>query len=171
MNLSTANLSQPNLPPTNRYEDYPHLWITHVMPSLFIVKVPDSINNLDEQTYKILMQQRVGWMIQQAVTEFSQLEIQRLLSTKLSALHSFQDHPIIDQDENESQAAALSRWREAWAETLIFYNDTFRRAIALLSMDFSTPIITATHPEFSEFLELHQEINLEEWLNDLIPYA
>jgi hypothetical protein len=155
----------------SQYDHYPHLWQPDLMPSLFLVKVPPSIRHLDEQTYKILMQQRIAWMIQQWMADHSQLETQRLLATKLSELHSYQEYPIIDQDETEDETAALNRWREAWAETLIFYNETFTQAIALLGVNFSTLPLTTTHPEFQEFLELHQETNLEEWLNDLSAYA
>jgi hypothetical protein len=155
----------------SQYDQYPYLWKPNVMPSLFLIKVPDSIQHLDEQTYKILMQQRMVWMIQQWMGDRTQLQTQRLLTTKLSEMNSIQEAPIIDQDENESEAEALSRWQESWAETLIFYNDTFRRAIALLTIDFSTPVMNESYPEFQDWVELHQETNLEEWLNDLSAYA
>jgi hypothetical protein len=155
----------------SQYDQYPYLWQPNVMSSLFLVKVPDSIQHLDEQTYKILMQQRMVWMIQQWMGDRSQLQTQRLLATKLSEMNSIQGAPIIDQDENESEDEALSRWHQSWAETLIFYNDTFRRAIALLGVNFSIPVMNESHTEFQDFLELHQETDLEEWLNDLSAYA
>jgi hypothetical protein len=161
----------PPLQVMSHYDQHPQLWHPDVMPSLFLVKLPASIGNLDEQTYKVLMQQRMSWMIQKWMEDHSQLETQRLLATRISELHSYQEFPIIDQDENEDEAAALIRWREAWGETLIFYNETFSQAIALLCLNFTIPILNEDHPEFSDFLELHQETNLEEWLNDLSAYT
>lgn len=175
MNPFTTSFSQiqENTPTMTRYEDYPRIWTPPVMPSLFVVKVPAAIESLDESTYKTLMQQRVSWMIQRWMSEVpsSQLDTQKLLTTKLSDLHSYQEHPIIDQDEMETEEEALIRWQQAWAETFILHNDTFSQAIRLLGVSFPATVMTESHPEFQDFLELHQAVYLEEWLNDLIAYA
>lgn len=175
MNPFTTSFSQTqeNIPTMTRYEDYPRIWTPPVMPSLFMVKVPLSIESLDEPTYKTLMQQRVSWMIQRWMSEVpsSQLDTQRLLATKLSDLHFYQEHPIIDQDEAETEEEALVRWQQAWAETLILDNNTFAQAIRLLGVSLPAIVMTENHPEFQDFLELHQAVYLEEWLNDLIAYA
>jgi hypothetical protein len=165
--------TQENIPTMTRYEDYPRIWTPPVMPSLFVVKVPLSIESLDELTYKTLMQQRVNWMIQRWMSEVpsSQLNTQRLLTIKLSDFHSYQEYPIIDQDEMETEEEALARWQQAWAEVLILDNDTFSQAIGLLGVGFPAAVMTESHPEFQDFLELHQAVYLEEWLNDLIAYA
>lgn len=168
-----SSQTQANILTMNRYEDYSRIWTPLVMPSLFVVRVPASMQSLDGQTYKTLMQQRVSWMIQRWMNEVpsSQLDTQRLLATKLSELHSYQEYPIIDQDETETEEEALMRWQQAWAETFIFDNATFTQAIRLLGISFPAAVMNKSHSEFQDFLELHQTTYLEEWLNDLNAYA
>jgi hypothetical protein len=150
----------------NPYTNYPRLWTPPIMPSLFIVKVPASTKMLTETFYPSLMQQRVNWMIQQWMEETgnSQVATQALLVTTLSEAYPNSDYPLIDQDD-------INDWRQAWAETLILSNSTFGQAMSLLGVTFPAMAIAETDPEFQDFLELHQETHLEEWLTDLMTYA
>lgn len=148
------------------YIDYPRLWTPQVMPSLFIVRVPVSIGILTERLYQSLMQQRINWMIQQWIEEMdnSQSATQTLLVTTLSETYPNQDYPMTDYDDQGD-------WQQAWAETLILHNLAFGQAMSLLGVTFPAMFMTQTHPEFQDFLNLHQETTLEEWLTDLMTYA
>ena len=150
----------------NPYNTYPQLWTPPIMPSLFIVKVPASTEMLSETIYKSFMQQRVNWLIQRWMEETgnSRIATQTLLVTTLSKTDLNQDYPTVEYDD-------LSDWRQAWAETLILSNSTFGQAMSLLGVTFPAMAITETDPEFQDFLELHQETHLEEWLTDLMTYA
>lgn len=153
-----------------QYENYPQIWTPSVMPSLFVVRVPATLNSLDEPTYKSLMQDRVCWMIGHWLEFFSsQQNTQRLLATKLSELDSSQDHPLLSSDELEIEA--LTQWQQAWAETLILHSEAFSQALWLLSVRFPATVMDQSHPEFQDFLELHQTTHLEEWINELSAYA
>ncbi len=148
-----------------QYETYPQIWTPSVMPSLFVVRVPATVDSLDEPAYKTLMQDRVSWMIGRWMESFNQQNAQRLLATKLGELNSNQDYPLLNSDETE--AAALIQWQQAWSETLVFHSEAFSQAIWLLGISFPATVMNESHPEFQDFLELHQTTHLEEWLNDL----
>lgn len=110
----------------SQYQDYPKVWATPYQESLFVVKIPAAINTLDEQTYKILMQLRVSWLIQRWMEEEgnTQTEIQQLLATALSQLHPSQDHPLLNQDSS-GEAIDWKEWRDSWAAAFILYNERF----------------------------------------------
>jgi hypothetical protein len=98
---------------TSRYPNFPNLWKPDAMGSLFIVKVPPDLESLDESTYLALMQTRLDWMIQDSVSETSQIETQQLLATTLSELDPVQHTPILDPDDDPD--FALEYWRQQWA--------------------------------------------------------
>lgn len=166
MNSFSTHPHKPQHPMT-QYETYPQIWTPPVMPSLFVVRVPATLTNLDEPTYKNLMQDRVSWMIGRWMESFNQQNTQRLLATKLSEFDSYQDYPLLSSDEPEIEAL----WQQAWAETLILHSEAFSQALWLLGVSFPATVMSQNHPEFQDFLELHQTTYLEEWLNELSAYA
>jgi hypothetical protein len=156
----------------NRYKGYRKIWTPPTLPLLFVVRVPCSIEQLDESTYQLLMQQRVNWMIQQWMeeTNSSQRETQHLLDRTLLQLAPAQHIPTIE--ENEDQEYALNQWRQEWAEMLILHTERFIEVLWMSGMngvEFPAEPLDQAHPEFQELMELHQEIHLEEWLITLVP--
>jgi hypothetical protein len=155
----------------NPYNTYPKLWAPPMLPSLFVVKVPDSSQSLDEKTYKDLMVQRVDWMIQRWIDDGNSLmETQRLLATTLSELHPSQDYPLLNADDPE--AFSLWTWRLEWAEAFIQHNHRFSEALQLMGMDetkFPAQPVTTADLEFETLMAIHQETDLETWLTELTP--
>jgi hypothetical protein len=152
---------------TSRYPDFPNLWIPEAMGSLFIVKVSPDLENLDESTYLALMQTRLDRMIQDSVSETSQIETQQLLATLLSQLDPAQEIPLLEPDDDPD--FALSQWRQQWCETLILSTWRFRERMRHHGLTFPVSPIAPTHPNYLDALTLHDETALEEWLTDLTP--
>jgi hypothetical protein len=155
----------------NPYNTYPQLWAPPMLPSLFVVKVPDSIQSLDEATYKDLMVQRVEGMIQHWIDDGNSLvDTQRLLATTLSELHPSQEHPLLNLDDPE--AFSQWAWRLEWAEAFIQHNHRFSEALQLEGMNetgFPAKPLTVMDPEFDTLMAVHQETDLETWLPELTP--
>jgi hypothetical protein len=153
------------------YDTYPQLWAPPMLPSLFVVKVPDVITSLDEATYKDLMVQRVDWMIQHWIDDGNSLvDTQRLLATALSELHLSQDYPLLNQADPETFSPWA--WRLEWAEAFILHNDRFSESLRLMGMNemgFPAEPLTVTDPEFDTLMAIHQETDLETWLTELTP--
>lgn len=168
MNPSATTLSRWLYPFMNpQYPTFPNFWMPETVGLLFIVKVPPELETLDEATYLALMQTRLDSMIQTWMEATSQTETQQLLATTLSQLDSAQEVPILEPDDNPE--FALSQWRQQWSETLILSNWRFRERMRHYGLTFPTRAIAPSHPNYPDWLALHDETSLEEWLTDLTP--
>jgi len=152
---------------TSSYPGFPNLWMPEAMGSLFIVKVPPDLENLDEVTYLALMQARLDCMIRDWMEATSQPETQQLLATHLSQLDSAQEIPMLEPDDDTD--FALSQWRQRWCETLILNTWRFRERMRHHGLTFPATPIPPSNPQYLDALTLHNETALEEWLTDLTP--
>ena len=150
---------------TSRYPNFPNLWKPEAMGSLFIVKVPPDLESLDEATYLALMQTRLDRMIQDSVSVWEVSETQQLLATTLSELDPVQHTPILDPEDNPD--FALEYWRQQWAETLIRSNWRFQERLRHYGGSFPATPVTPSHPDYLDWISLHDETTLEAWLADL----
>ncbi|NEP20179.1 MAG: hypothetical protein F6J97_25395, partial [Leptolyngbya sp. SIO4C1] len=146
-----------------QYPSFSQLWKPPWMPMLFIVRVPEAIQSLDEKTYLALMQTRLDWMIQRWVEETSPESTQQFLVTSLSQLDSAQESPMLETNEE------LDDWRQQWAETLILHNWRFQERLRHYGASFPATVLNSTQPGYPDWLALHEETTLEDWLINLIP--
>jgi hypothetical protein len=166
MNLSTTPVSPWTYPfMTSKYPNFSNLWTLEGLGTLFIVKVPPSLEQLSEATYLQLMQTRLDRMIQDSVSETSQIETQQGLATTLSELDWAQEIPILEPDEEPD--LALEYWRQQWAETLIRSNWRFQERLGHYGGIFPVTPVTPSYPDYLDWISLHDETTLEAWLNEL----
>ena len=166
MNLSTTPVSPWTYPfMTSQYPSFPNLWTLEGLGTLFIVKVPPQLEQLSEATYLQLMQTRLDRMIQDSVSETSQIETQQGLATTLSELDPVQHTPILDPDDEPD--FALEYWRQQWAETLIRNNWRFRERLGYYGGIFPVTPVTPSYPDYLDWLSLHDETTLEALLAEL----
>lgn len=162
MNLSTTTVSPWTYPfMTSQYPSFPNLWTLESLGTLFIVKVPPQLEQLSEATYLQLMQTRLDRMIQDSVSETSQIETQQGLATILSELDPVQHTPILEPDDD------LEYWRQQWAETLILSNWRFQERLRHYGGSFPVTPVTPSYPDYLDWLSLHDETTLEAWLAEL----
>ncbi|WP_017302357.1 hypothetical protein [Nodosilinea nodulosa] len=154
-----------------QYDTYPQIWAPPRSQALFVVRVPQSLQALDEPTYRELMQQRGIWMIQQWMQEMEsdQEDVQAFLSQMLQRLDSTQRIPPIQQDNDLEYA--LVQWQEAWATLLIHDNWRFKHLLpeAMGNQPFPVQPLLPNQPNYQDLLDLHQETSLESWLINLLP--
>ncbi|MEO1744456.1 MAG: hypothetical protein AAFR99_21975 [Cyanobacteria bacterium J06629_9] len=162
MNLSTP-LSPWTYPFMNqRYLSFSKLWKPQWMPSLFVVRVPEEVQELGEKTYLALMQTRLDIMIQHSVQEASLQETQQLLASSLEQIEPVQLIPLLATGEDD--------WRQSWSETLILNTWRFQEQLGHYGVNFpATDPMDLSHPEYADWLALHEETTLEDWLVNLIP--
>ena len=166
MNLSTTPVSPWTYPfMTSQYPSFPNLWTLEGLGTLFIVKVPPQLEQLSEATYRQLMQTRLDRMIQDSVSETSQIETQQGLATTLSELDWAQEIPILEPDDDLD--FALEYWRQQWAVTLILSNWRFQERLAHYGGSFPVTPVTPSYPDYLDWLSLHDETTLEAWLSEL----
>lgn len=156
--------------PIGPYAKYSRLWAPTGMSGLFLTKVPRSVTRLSEDAYLTLIKQRIHWMIQTWMqsTQSNAADTQRLLEAQLGGLgEPLVDAPVLDEDidgyANERISASV-QWREEWAETLVS-SDRFIEMLFLQGIKFPVKTFDKSHPEFQELLNLHQELDLENWLS------
>ncbi|MGG6242691.1 hypothetical protein ACQ4N7_29130 [Nodosilinea sp. AN01ver1] len=150
---------------TSQYSSFPNLWTLEGLGTLFIVKVPPELEQLSEATYLQLMQTRLDRMIQDSVSETSQIETQQQLASTLSELDPVQHTPILEPDDNPD--FALEYWRQQWAETLIRSNWRFQERLRHYGGSFPVTSVTPSYPDYLDWLSLHDETTLEAWLAEL----
>jgi hypothetical protein len=150
---------------TSQYPSFPNLWTLEGLGTLFIVKVPPTLEQLSEATYLQLMQTRLDRMIQDSVSETSQIETQQLLATTLSELDWAQEIPILEPDDDLD--FALEYWRQQWAETLIRSNWRFQERLGHYGGIFPVTPVTPSYPDYLDWISLHDETTLEAWLAEL----
>lgn len=166
MNLPTTPVSPWTYPfMSSQYPSFPNLWTLEGLGTLFIVKVPFQLEQLSEATYLQLMQTRLDRMIQDSVSETSQIETQQQLATTLSELDWAQEIPILEPDEEPD--LALEYWRQQWAETLIRSNWRFQERLGHYGGIFPVTPVTPSYPDYLDWLSLHDETTLEAWLVEL----
>ena len=166
MNLSTMPVSPWTYPfMTSQYPSFPNLWTLEGLGTLFIVKVPPALEQLSEATYLQLMQTRLDRMIQDSISETSQIETQQQLATTLSELDWAQEIPILEPDDDLD--FALEYWRQQWAETLIRSNWRFQERLGYYGGIFPVTPVTPIYPDYLDWISLHDETTLETWLAEL----
>lgn len=152
----------------NPYATYPHIWAPPNYPTLFVVKVPQDCQSLDEKTYTNLMLDRFDWLIQNWLETFTLASTHTMLINRLSELHPFQEHPRLDCDPETFTDWV---WRKEWAQAFILHNSTFSEVLWLRGMEeASFPVLPLlpSHSQFETFQENHQDTHLEAWLTELI---
>ncbi|PSR19263.1 hypothetical protein C8255_02960 [filamentous cyanobacterium CCP3] len=150
---------------TSQYPSFPNLWTLEGLGTLFIVKVPPALEQLSKSTYLQLMQTRLDRMIQNSVSETSQIETQQGLATTLSELDWAQEIPILEPDDDPD--FALEYWRQQWAETLIRSNWRFQERLGYYGGIFPVTPVTPSYPDYLDWISLHDETTLETWLAEL----
>jgi hypothetical protein len=100
-------------------------------------------------------------MIQNSVSETSQIETQQGLATTLSELDWAQEIPILEPD------FALEYWRQQWVETLILSNWRFQEQLGHYGGIFPVTPVTPSYPDYLDWISLHDETTLEAWLAEL----
>ena len=162
MNLSVTPVSPWTYPfMISQYPNFSNLWTLEGLGTLFIVKVPPTLEQLSEATYLQLMQTRLDRMIQDSVSETSQIETQQGLATILSELDPVQHTPILEPDDD------LEYWRQQWAETLILSNWRFQERLRHYGGSFPVTPVTPSYPDYLDWISLHDETTLEAWLAEL----
>ncbi|MBM0741413.1 hypothetical protein JOY44_07240 [Phormidium sp. CLA17] len=157
--------------PIGPYPNYSRLWASSRIPALFLTKAPRSTTRLSEDVYFVLIKQRITWMIHTWVqtARASLAETQRMLETKLNCCETHPvDTPTLDKDvdgQSSEQVSSSKQWRDDWAETLITTSDRFSEMLSLQGVKFPVQSFDKSHPEFKDFLNLHQEVDLEAWLD------
>lgn len=148
-----------------QYTLYSKIWAPSQLTRLLIVKVPRSAQQLTEEMYTLLMQQRVNWMLQfwlEAVSN-NPFETQAWLEEQASAIAPKSDFPLLQDDQDLEDSLALMNWREAWAE-VILSSDRLSDLLVQENIQFNQEPISRNHPGFRELHDLHQDVTLEEWL-------
>ena len=161
MNLSTApTLISPFF--NQQYPSFPIIWKPQTMSSLFIVRAPQALANLDEKTYLELMQTRVDGLIQAWANETSIAETQKLLTNALDQLDNTQSTPLV------MVTADTGTWRQVWSNLLIHDNWRFQERMSHYGVTFPMKKINPNSSDYSDWMEVHNETTLEEWLMTLI---
>lgn len=148
-----------------QYTLYSKIWAPPQLTRLLIVKVPRSVQQLTEEMYLLLMQQRVNWMLQHWLEAVSNnpFETQAWLEQQASPITTQFDFPLLQEHQDLEDSLALMGWREAWAE-FILSSDRLSDLLVQEQIQFNQEPISRNHPNFRELHDLHQDVTLEEWL-------
>jgi hypothetical protein len=161
MNLSTSpTLISPFF--NHQYPDFPNLWKPERMPSLFIVRAPQYLEQLNEKTYLELIQTRLDRLIQAWTNETSLSKTQELLISSLNQLDSAQSFPLTTTIQDDG-------WRQEWANLLIHDNWRFQERMGHYGITFPMTLVTPDDSAYLDLREMHDDTTLEEWLMTLIP--
>jgi len=147
------------------YSHYPRLWSVTQASVLLVVKAPGTARWLDEETYLVLLQQRVSWMMHSWMQELqsSQMELERLLQDTIAPLHTPHSDMIASGDAEKRIPSAKQRCHE-WAKLLVHHSDRILDTIHLENVQFPVHTWDSSHPQFEEICELHDATELETWL-------
>lgn len=149
----------------NTYSTYSRIGAMEVASAVFVVKAPGTAKRLDEDTYLVLMQQRLNWLMQGWMQELhgSQFELEKLLRKTVVAMqpNSLQENAELNDD---SRLPPLKQWCSEWAEILIHQSDRLLDLLHAENIRFPMPTWDSSHPNFHEFCELHDATDLETWL-------
>jgi hypothetical protein len=148
-----------------QYSLYSKIWAPSQLTRLLVVKVPRSMQQLTEELYALLMQQRLSWMLQSWLEAVSNnpFEIQDWLEQQVAAIASPTEFPLLQENQDLDDSLALMAWREAWAE-VILSSDRLSDLMLQENIQFQQEPISRNHPNFRELHDLHQDATLEEWL-------
>lgn len=159
--------------PIGRYHRYSRLWTVATNAALCVVKVPNAVRRLDEETYRVLMQQRLSSLIQQWLRDngCTQAEGQRLLLRYLlpSDRLTEADVPerlLVDWDAMDSAGAIapLRQWSEDWADFWVRSGDRLVEIAQHSGTHFPVFPIDRAHPDYPAIEALHNDTDLESWL-------
>lgn len=148
---------------SEHYRQWQWIW-TPFFPTrtgLFLVRYPGDLIQMPKQVYKKLMKLRFSCLIHDATEQQSANQTHLLLCQALRMLHSPQEPPRLTHSEE---------WREAWAELIIEFNQTFFQRLSTHPLDrhFPVPMHPPLPSEQAQLRPLHDEMRLIEWLGELV---
>lgn len=149
-----------------RYPTYPKIWTPPNQQAVLVVKVPEDCQQISEQTYRELMEQRLTWLIWQEIeTEGQSLEAaQLLLAQFVQATAPAQSSPDLPETTDPEE---IAMWCQDWAQTLVTGNEAVREA--LNQAEPPARPLTKTSSTYSTVLELHDSTHLSTWLAEVQP--
>ena len=158
--------------PMGRYHRYSRLWTATTHAALCVIKVPNAVRRFDEETYAVLMQQRLSSLIQQWLQDngCTQADGQRLFLYHLTtnpvlAEVDLPERLILELDPVEPpNVTPLRQWCDDWAEFLVRYSDRLLETLHQTGIRFPIFSIDRTHPDFHAIEALHNDTDLETWL-------
>lgn len=156
-----------NRPEKSTYSTYSRLWVARQAPALLSIKAPGTAKRLDEETYLVLLQQRVSWMMQSWLRNLqgSQAELEKLLrSASVQIWPQFASERSLLAGDEEN-CSSLKNWCSEWAEILVQESDRILEVLYLEGIQFPVMTWDANHPNFQEMADLHDETDIETWLS------
>jgi predicted RNA methylase len=118
---------------------------------------PRTVSDLQPDTYLNFMEQRLQALIEAAVAESSQPEVQKLMVAKLESFDPARELPGL----------VSHNWSQNWADHLTHYNETFWDRPEIGVEAFPATPLTSGSKRFRMLLDIHEETTLEIWLNEL----
>lgn len=160
-------------PYDGKYNQYPKYWALRQNPALYGVRVPQELDQIDYLTYRQLMQERLMWVIRQEM-----MSDEGDLKSAHSQLIRYTNQTVPEQITPDlpgdmEDPTDIDMWLNDWAQAIVEGNLTFQEKLAMEALEtvdglvFPVTPIDETHLLHSEYLEAHDEMGLEEWLNSL----
>jgi hypothetical protein len=155
------------------YKDYlsfEKIWIPNEESdqSLFLVRVPSDMKTMTFRTYLDLMNCRIEWMLQEALTvqENSRESLQSQMVQTLQALNPIQEAPTLLEEDGEMKPMWV--WASDWGASLLEFNETWMEWFQMTNSEVTFPVNltqqTGTQPNL---MERHNEVSLDQFLMEL----
>lgn len=153
----------------NTYAAYSRIWTGGRAAALLIIKAPAAAKRVDEETYLVLLQKRVSWMMQRWLRDLqgSQTELEHQLNRAIAQLQPSLTTELMGI-VGEEDSPSLQQWCSEWAETLIQECDRIAEILQLETIQFPLSTSDQSDPHFQEWCDLHDETDIETWLSFLI---
>lgn len=154
----------------NSYVTYPRVWAGGRTAPLLMVKASQSAKRVDEETYLVLLQQRVSWMMQRWLRDLqgSQGELERCLKRTITQLRPTLPIDLCVWTNDDDDCPSFKQWCSEWAETLVQECDRIHEILHLEDIYFPIATCDQSHPHFQEWCDLHDETDIETWLTLLV---
>jgi len=155
---------------TNTYSAYPRVWVAGQSLALLVIKAPSAAKRLDEETYLVLLQKRVSWMMQCWLQDLkgSQADLEHLLNRTITQFHPDSASETVPFSGDDEDWPSLKQWCSEWAETIVQESDRITDLLHLEGIQFPVATWDSSHPQFQETCDLHNETDLETWLTLLM---
>jgi hypothetical protein len=153
----------------NTYAAYSRLWTGGRATALLTIKAPATAKRVDEETYLVLLQKRVSWMMQRWLRDLqgSQAELEHQLNRAIAQLQPISTSELMGTAAEED-CPSLQQWCSGWAETLVQECDRITEILQLENIQFPIFTLDQSEPHFQEWCDLHDETDIETWLAFLI---
>jgi len=132
--------------------------------ALFLVRMPEGLQEMTQSNYEWLMSGRIQWMIQQWLKDTNQVQAHRMLKESLRKLLSYQEAPELYEDFQTKELQPLWWWMQEWAETFTTRNEAL---LAKFPLSFPSPVQPLVIETQQAWMEQHDTMTLENWLADL----